>query len=178
MRATAMISVLGALLLAGPAQAQQLKPGLWEMQTKVRSDDMDKRLAGMPAEQRAKIEAMMGQRGMAGATGAPGAPGKGMQVCVTPEDVQRPPSGTQERGDCKTEYSGSGKRIPFKTVCTEPPSTSEGEMVFENSETYSMKMHRTTTTKTGPQTMDLEMHAHYVAADCGDVKPRKRPDKK
>ena len=173
MRATPMIAALGALLVAGLANAQQLKPGLWELQTKIRSDEMDKRLAAMPAEQRAKVEAMMAQHGMGG--------GKGVQVCMTPEDVQRPPpSGTQERGDCKTEYATrSGNRIPFKTVCTEPPSTAEGEMIFESPEGYSMKLHRTATARTGaPQTMDLDMHAKFVAADCGDVKPHKRPDKK
>ena len=172
MRATSTIAVLGALLAASAVHAQQPKPGLWEMQSNVRSDEMDKRLAAMPAEQREKIQAMMARHGMGG--------GKGMRVCMTPEDVQRPPpSGIQERGDCKTEYAArSGNRIPFKTVCTEPPSTAEGEMVFESSESFKMKLHRTATTKSGPQTMDVDMHAKFVAADCGDVKPRKRPEQK
>ena len=171
MRATPMIVALGSLLLAGLAAGQQLKPGLWELQTRIRSDEMDKRMAAMPAEQRAKVEAMMAQHGMGG--------GKGMRVCMTPEDVQRPPpSGTQERGDCKTEYAArNGNRIPFKTVCTEPPSTAEGEMTFESPESYSMKLHRATTAKGGPQTMDMDMHAKFVAADCGDVKPRRHEKK-
>ena len=174
---------LAALAAAGLALActtgtagaqQQLKPGLWELQTQMRSDEMDKRLAAMPPEQRARLQAMLGQPGVAGSGG------QGIRYCLSPEDAKRPPTdGPHERGDCKTDYTNrSGNRLTFKTVCSEPPSTADGEVVFEGPEAYTMKMHRIATVKGAERTMDVEMHAHFVAADCGDVKPARRPDRK
>jgi hypothetical protein len=173
MRLTAIALSLAAF--AAVAAAQELKPGLWEMQTKVSADgkpmpgmdEMAKQMQGMSPEQRKMVEQMMAQRGL-----GLGAGGHSLRYCLTPEDAKTPPTGSQQHGDCKTDYAArSGNRMPFKFNCTQPPSTGEGEVVFDGPHAYTMKMRRTSSQQGEPQNMDIEMQAHRVGDDCGDVKP-------
>jgi hypothetical protein len=174
MRCTAIALALVACF--GTALAQELKPGLWEMKSKMSADgkampgaeEMAKQMEGMSPEQRKMVEQMMAQRGV-----GMGADGRTMRYCMTPEMTKAPPT-SDPQGNCKTDYSARhGNRMPFKFSCAQPAATGEGEVVFHGPNAYSMKMRRTSSERGQPQVMDMEMHGQRVADDCGDVKPMK-----
>jgi hypothetical protein len=90
---TALTALLSGVTLAtAAAQAQSIKPGLWEMSQKMGGNaqmdpaaaQMQQQMAGMSPAQRKQMEAMLAQRGMGmPAQGAGG--GMAMKVCITPE---------------------------------------------------------------------------------------------
>ena len=162
---------------AAAAAAQELKPGLWEMKSKMSADgkampgaeEMAKQMQAMSPEQRKMVEQMMAQRGV-----GMGGDGHSVRYCMTPEMAKAPPA-AQQQGNCKTDYAERhGNRMPFKFTCTQPAATGEGEVVFHGPNAYSMKMRRTSSERGQPQVMDMEMQGQRVADECGDVKPMKR----
>ena len=177
-------AILCAGLIATPATAQTMKPGLWEITNKMggsgeqgakmaaAQEQMQKEMAGMSPEQRKQMEKMMGQHG---AGMSPGAPGGGMaiRVCITKEMAARnePPA---QQGDCKNEHmQRSGNTTKFKFTCTKPPSTGEGEVTMHSAESYTMKMKMTSQAKGKPEQMTMDAQGKFLSNDCGSVKPVK-----
>jgi hypothetical protein len=178
---------LGACLLAVagfaalPAAAQNMKPGLWEITNKMGGsgdsgakmnaamEQMQKQMASMSPEQRKQMEKMMAQQGV---NMQPGAPGGGMstRICITKEMAARNEAPAQNQGDCKREsMQKSGNTTKFKFVCSNPPSTGEGEVTVNNPESYTMKMKMTGGRQQGTMTMDAQ--GKFLSNDCGSVKP-------
>lgn len=165
------------LALAGAAGAQTLKPGLWEVTNRMQSSggqteqgmgQMQQQMAGMPPEQRKMVEEMMARQGV-----KPGGAGGGMSVktCMTREMVERNEMPAQQ-GDCKTtQQSRSGNTMKFAVACTNPPSTSEGQVIFTSPEAYSMKMVVTSHAQGKPEKMQMEGGGKWLGADCGSIKP-------
>ncbi|MDO9092938.1 MAG: DUF3617 domain-containing protein [Rubrivivax sp.] len=172
------------LALAGPAaQAQQLRPGLWEHQMTMKTGSgeleaamaqMQAQLAAMPPEKRKQIEEAMKAQGMG--TGMPGAgPGMSLKVCLTPEQAARnevPQSDPD--GQCKqTQMSRSGKTVKFKMECTgERKASGEGEFTLISDKEHQGRIRITSARKSRDETMEMQTRARWLAADCGDVKPR------
>ena len=82
-------------LIALPAKAQTIQPGLWEVQTQMQGGDpamaaraaeAQKRLANLPPEQRKMVESMMGNMKI-----QPSSDGTNfsMKLCLTKEMVER-----------------------------------------------------------------------------------------
>lgn len=90
-----MIVVLAAVASASDAQIlEQRKPGLWEIQYTAQDSahageqaQMAQKLASMPPEQRAKMEAYLKERGSGMTLGPGGVPTMVMRFCLTPQDV-------------------------------------------------------------------------------------------
>jgi len=170
---------LGAAALAGAAGAQTLKPGLWEVTSRMQGGQMDqqmaqmqKELAGMPADQRKMMEDMMARQGMKAGPG--GGAGMTTKICMTKEMVERDQLPAQQ-GDCRTTHqSRSGNTMKFEMACTQPPSRGEGQVTFSGSDAYTMKMAMTTHGKGKPETMNMEGGGKWLGADCGSVKPPAR----
>ncbi len=180
------LHTIAVLLATGltvfPAAAQTMKPGLWEVTSKMGGDhgskmaaaqeQMQKQLAAMPPEQRKQMEKMMAQQGM----GMPGAaPGGGMsaRVCISKEMAARNEAPPQQ-GDCKQEsMQKSGNTTKFKFSCSKPPATGEGEVTLQSPEAYTMKLKTVTQAKGRPETMTMESQGKWIAADCGKLKPVK-----
>lgn len=171
-------ALLLLLLAAGTAQAQKLAPGLWEHAVTMKSEggqaeaamaQMQQQLAAMPPEQRKQFEAMMASRGMA-AGGKPNA----VRVCVSPAMAAREEMPQGEEGRCKREsLQRSGSTVRFKFVCEgDPPTRGEGEFTFAGSKAYSGKTVVDRVVKGKPERMEMQIEGRFVAADCGDVKPR------
>ena len=59
----------------------------------------------------------------------------------------------------------------WHSVCTQPEMTIDGEAIFANPENYSV--HTTTTMKRSEElkTSQRTVLAHWLGADCGDLKP-------
>ena len=170
-------------LIATPAAAQTMKPGLWEINNKMGGSgdtgakmaaaqaEMQKQMAAMPPEQRKQMEKMMAQQGV---NMAPSGAGGGMavRVCITKEMAARNETPTQ--GDCKQEQlQKSGNTSKFKFTCSKPPSSGEGEVTMNNPESYTMKMKMTSQEKGKPEQMTMDAQGKFLGNDCGSVKPIK-----
>lgn len=168
-------------LIAAPAAAQNMKPGLWEINNKMGGSgdtgakmaaaqaEMQKQMAAMPPEQRKQMEKMMAQQGVGMSPGAPGG-GMAVRVCITKEMAARNETPTQ--GDCKQEQTQkSGNTTKFKFTCSKPPSSGEGEVTMNNPESYTMKMKMTSQEKGKPEQMTMDAQGKFVSSDCGSVKP-------
>jgi hypothetical protein len=162
------------------AGAQGMKPGLWEITSKMQTGNgqmerqmaqAQERMASLPPDQRKMMEEMMARQGVK--MGTAGGGGMTMKVCMTKEMVERNEMPSQQRGDCKTtSQSRSGNTMKMAFACTNPPSTGEGQFTFNGSEGYTMKMAVNTTVQGKPETMNMDASGKWMGADCGDVKPR------
>jgi hypothetical protein len=164
--------------LALPAGAQDLKPGLWELNNKVGSADgqmnaamaeMQKQLAGMPPEQRQAMQQMMERNGMQMQIGAGGA--LTTRICMTKEMIQRKEFPVHE-GDCKQKVTPlSAKRMKVAFSCTNPPTSGEGEMTLDSDTSYRAKMHIKGTDGGRQQAVDMDVSGKWLGADCGKLRP-------
>jgi len=156
----ALLSVCFAVTAcaAFSASAQNLKPGLWEVQHTMKGnpemerqmEEARKQMAAMPPEQRKQMEAMMASRGV-----QMGGGGQGMRMCLTKEMVER-------------------NEIPAQKVnftCTNPPSSGESQMTINSPESYAMKTTATSTIDGRVEKMSVEGTGKWVGADCGGLKP-------
>jgi hypothetical protein len=155
---------------AAAAQTPPIKPGLWE----VRSErQVDGRKAPMPAdsmknlspEVRAKIEAQMKANGVALGSGGAN------RICFDKSSLDA--GRWQSRATtCKTEYSTrSATGWKWRSTCTQPESTSDGEAVFTNAENYTVSTTSTHSFRGEPKTTQMTIRAKWLGADCGDLKP-------
>ena len=165
------------------ASAQTMKPGLWEISSKMAggSGDMEKAMAesqkhmdAMPPAQRKKMEEMMAKQGIT--MGKPGG-GMSMKVCMSKEMIDRNEV-TRHEGNCKqTSNQRTGNTLKFSVVCTDPPSTADGQVTFVSPEAYTTKMTMNSTRKGKPETFVMESSGKYLSTDCGSVKPMVMPAK-
>ena len=171
--------VLVALLCWMPtAQAQTMKPGLWEISQKMQSGsgemekamaDMQKQLAAMPPEQRKMMQDVMAKQGAN--MGAGGAGPINVKVCMTREMVERNEVAQQD-GDCKSSYAprvGNTMKISF--VCTKPPSSGEGQVTFVGSDAYTSKMTVNTTANGKGEKITMDGQGKWLSTECGAIKP-------
>lgn len=172
-----------ALLLAAacpPAAAQNMKPGLWEMNNKMSGGQMDKAMvemqkamAGMSPAERKQMEEMMARQGV---KMMPSAGGMTVQMCMTKEMVERNDMPMQD--GCKvTRNDRSGNKVKFAFTCSNPPSSGEGETTFAP-ETYTSHMTMKSVVNGKPETTTMNGTGKWLKADCGNVKPVQLPAKK
>lgn len=185
MKLSHALTAVAFVTFASSASAQQLKPGLWEVTNNIRSGSgqtekaqaaLQQQMAGMPPEQRKKIEKAMADQGMKMAPG--GAGGMAVRTCMTREMVERNEIPTQQ-GECRTtkqERSGNTTRIAF--TCTNPPSSGEGEFTMQSPEAYRMKMAIRTNIAGKADTMNMDAAGKWLSADCGSIKPPRTPNAK
>jgi hypothetical protein len=174
MRTTILIAA--TLLAAAPfaATAQSMKPGLWEIHNKSDNPEMSggmaemqKQMAGMPPEQRKQMEAMLAQQGVKMAPGAGG--GMVMQVCMTKEMVERNDVPMQD-GCRTTQQQRSGNTMKMAFACTNPPSSGEGQVIFNDPESYTSRMTMRSMAQGRNETTTMESAGKWLKADCGNVK--------
>ena len=182
MKLTHVLPATALAFASWHAGAQTQMPGLWEHSFTMKSQgsemekalaEMQKQMAAMPPEQRKQMEQMMASRGV-----SMGAQGSTVKVCVTKEDVARKVDPTFREGCTQEVLQRSGNSMKYKFECTQPrPSSGEGEMTYISDKAYSGKSTVTTQVAGKPQQMNMEMAGKWLAADCGDIKPRSVPAK-
>lgn len=188
MRKSLSLQILGIAclgLVAAPAAAQNMKPGLWEINNKMggsgdtgakmaaAQEQMQKQMAAMSPEQRKQMEKMMAQQGVGMSPGGSGG-GMAVRVCITKEMAARnePPA---QQGDCKQEsMQRSGNTTKFKFTCSKPPSIGEGEYTLLSPESYTMKMKTTSQVKGKAEQMTMDAQGKWLSNDCGSLKPVKQ----
>lgn len=173
--------VIAAFIAASalPAAAQTLKPGLWEVTNKMQGgsgqmqnamSEMQKHMASMPPEQRKMMEQQMAKSGVKMGAGGP-AGGMSVQVCMTREMVEKNDLPSQQ-GDCKTTSQGrSGNTMKMAFACTNPPSSGDGQVIFNSPESYTSKMNVSTQVDGKPEKLTMEGAGKWLGGDCGSVKP-------
>jgi Protein of unknown function (DUF3617) len=159
-----------------------LKPGLWEVRVVKQVIDgrdmsaqiaqsatrMEQAMANLPPEQRARLEAMLKQRGI-------GQDGNGSyRVCITPQMAKRDAPVLDKEGRCKPiKLSHHGDRTSFAFDCSSGRMTTKGKGVATISdELVTTQVDATTQSAQGEtHVMHSESEMKYVGPDCGDVKP-------
>jgi hypothetical protein len=156
------------------AQTSFMKPGLWETQIIHQVMDgkdttaqmaaaqakMQERLATMPPEQRAKIEAMMPNQGT-------------FRVCISEAMASRGKPMIDREGHCDpAKMDRSGNKISFEFNCTTTgrTRTGKGESVVSG-DTVTTRFEATTTDAKGTHTMQSETQMKFLGADCQGIKP-------
>lgn len=172
----ALIACACSGLLALPATAQTMKPGLWELSSKVSSpdgqmqnmmDEMQKRIAAMPADQRQQMQKMMEKNGVQMQVGASGA--MVTRMCMTKEMIARREFPVQ-KGACTQKVTPvSGNRMKVVLNCTKPAINSEGEMTVDSETSYRATMHTVAANGDVRQAMDMNAVGTWVGADCGTL---------
>ena len=152
-----------------------VKSGLWE--ARMSSLDANGReiprpeLAAMdrlPPEARARMADAMKARGLS----MPDANGA-TKVCLTKEMFE---SGRWQQmaaeSGCTTNYSTtSGATWKWHSSCAALKSESDGEAVFNGSESYRTKVTTTATVMGKTRTSTRIVQGKWLGADCGDIKP-------
>lgn len=186
MKSSHVIAGLAAAAFSFSASAQQqLKPGLWEVTSNMKSGSgqmekgqaqMQQQMASMPPEQRKMMEKAMAEHGVK--MGASGMNGMSAKTCMTKEMVERNEIPAQ-KGDCKTtKQERSGNTIKMAFTCTNPPSSGEGQFTIQSSEAYSMKMAMKTNMDGKPETINMDASGKWLSSDCGSIKPPRMPNAK
>lgn len=175
-KSTRLLSLTFLAALSMTAAAQSIKPGLWEIRSKVGGNpeidqamaQMQQQLASMPPAQRKMMEDMMAAQGVK--MGAGGM--MTVQMCITPEMAKRQEVPVQSEGDCTSNTSArSGNTMKVSFVCKNPPSSGEGTYVFHGENAYDMKMRVKNQQGNKTMTTDVEGSGRWLNANCGNVKP-------
>lgn len=166
------------------ASAQSLKPGLWEISTKMSSDsgklekamtEMNKQMASMSPEQRKMMEGMLSKQGISMGSGQTGAT---IKICMSKEmaennDVAHYKSAGAAKDSCTHTMSPRvGNSMKFSFSCSQPPSSGEGTVTFNGTDSYTSNVVTKSTNAQGkPETMTMDSSAKYLSSDCGSIKP-------
>lgn len=161
------VVLAGATFAAEAGDRPDLRPGLWETTTVSQSAGgpaID--LSKVPPQQRAQVEAMMGQ--VMG-----GAPHTTVdRSCMTEEDMKQDPMSEFSDDDCThTVISKTSTVQHYKVQCAgEHPST--GEVKFNVLSPTLVKGTMTMKQMGGatPFTINVTTTSKWLAATCGDVK--------
>jgi hypothetical protein len=175
------VLVMVAAWSAWDAHAQAggtMKPGLWEITARMQGSggQLDAAMAmaqqqmqNLSPEQRAQLEAMMKGRGV-----ALGPQGNTVRVCVTKEQAEREELPQAQEG-CTQQGQRSGKVFRYTFSCrSEPPMSGEGEYTLTSATSASGRTVVRTVVGGRSETVNVENSSTWLAADCGDLKPRAR----
>lgn len=167
-----------ALIGAAPAFAQQaLKPGLWQVETRMPSDpefeasmaEMREQLASMSPQERKQMEAMMGKSGVQLAAGPKG--GTATRFCMSREQAERQEV-TGAQGDCTvTRVSRSGSTVRTSFTCSKPRSSGESVVRFDGPQAYTSQMTMVSEEGGKKEKTVIESSAKWLSGDCGTLKP-------
>jgi hypothetical protein len=180
------VTLLATLAAVLPVQAVDtgMKPGLWESKSikmVVDGRDMSEQMAAMmakrdqvmaalPADQRAKMEAMFKSNGIG--QGNDG----GFRICVSPAMAKRDTPMIDKEGRCQpVKLTRTGNQMSFEVNCAVRGVTSTGKGLSTiGSDTISTQVDITTTNANAggkTQVIHSETEMHFLGPDCGDLKP-------
>ena len=175
------LAITLALLAAVQAHAQtSIKPGLWEMNNKVRTGNPQtdqalamamQQLANMPPAQRAQMEAMMAQNGVSMPKQSSDG-GMTLTACVTPEMAARKEIPIHQKGNCTSKQDQVPGGLDIAFSCTDPASSGHGKLRFNGDSAYTMTMQVSNSSGAGPQSATVESTGRWLSATC-PAKPTK-----
>ena len=167
---------------AFPAHAQTggavpVKPGLWETQSTSKTamslpPEMEARIAAMPPDRQAMVRSRM--------AGAAPAQTVTTRSCVAAQtNLDSFLKEAQQKGvNCTfSNVTKNGSGVSFDTACSNPQWTAKGhsDVQMSDSDHVTGTMHMTAdiTTPNGQThaTVENTIHAKYLGASCGELKP-------
>jgi hypothetical protein len=167
---TCLAAAAAALAPAlGSAQTPPIKPGLWQVQSERQVDGKQAappadKMKNLSPETRAKVEAMMKDKGIS--VGSGGA----SRVCLNKDSLDA--GRWQNAANCQTEFgSRTASAWKWHSVCPQSETVIDGEAAFANAENYTVNTTSTRTFRGETKTSKMTIHAKWLAADCGDLKP-------
>ena len=176
-----VVAILAATvaLAGGQAQAQSIKPGLWEMrmikqvvngvdhaaQMAAAAEQMKAAMASLTPEQRKQLEASMG--GMAPRMGG------AHRMCISPAMAAQNQPQMPADGQCQPPtLKRVGSVTHYEFSCQQDGGTVTGKGQSETSgDRVLTRMDMVSTGRQGKQTMQSETEMRFISADCGNVKP-------
>ncbi len=170
------------LFAALPALANPgIAPGLWEQRMAMQGGDpriakqleeAQRAMASMPPEQRKMMEQMMAQHGVGIGAGS-GGPGMTLKICISPEQAAKqelPPPGER----CTHRITGrTANSLKFAVECPAEQARGEGETVFSGNKAYEGRFRMERNKGGATETMNMQVNARWLGADCGAIKPMK-----
>lgn len=147
-----------------------LKPGLWQLEVKMKQDGKDfdpqaklrEALAKMPPEQRKMVAETMKQQGVV-------TDGKGFKVCYTREMLDRGHGlSADPSGNCDSKITEQTAALIKMTFTCKDGSKGKGE--FKLGEGVRFVGHIESTKADGKK-FEMAQEGKFLKADCGDVKP-------
>jgi len=182
-----IVTVLSIGAIAAPVSAQTIKPGLWEITSKMAGAAdprmlemrkaqmanmaaMKKQFDSMPPEQRKSMEAMMAKMGQINQMNEDG--GMTAKMCVTPEMANRHTLTAQQREGCtndRTPLVGGVMKVTFS--CIKPKMHGEGTVTLSGDTAYTMDMKMVTEHDGKSMPTSMSTKGKWLGANCGDVKP-------
>ena len=156
------------------SQAATIKPGLWQVDSKMASPDAAtdnamsmvlQQLGNLPPDQRKQLESMAASRGMAMPTvGADGA--VRVTACVTPDMAARKQIPTGQPGDCKSNNTAIAGGMNISFTCANPKSSGEGKVMFTGDQAFSMQLAVTTSARGAPEQVNVTSNGKWLGATC------------
>ena len=174
------LSLLACAALGSQAGAQaaaplaSIKPGLWQVDSKMASPDAAtdnamsmvlQQLGNLPPDQRKQLEAMAASRGMAmPSVAADGA--VRVTACVTPDMAARRQIPTGQPGDCKSNNTSTAGGMHVSFTCANPKSSGEGQLTFTGEQAFKMQLAVTTSARGTPEQVNVTSNGKWLAATC------------
>lgn len=175
------LALAACALIALPAGAQDMQPGLWSVTSKVSSpngqvqaavSEIQKQLAAMTPDKRQAMQQMLQQNGIQVDIGAGGA--LQSKMCLTREMIARKEVPMQE-GDCTYKTTSLGaNRLQVNFSCTRPHADGSGDMTIDTPTHYRARF-KVRNADQPDQTVDMDVDGRWLAADCGSVRPIQLP---
>lgn len=188
-RPPALLLIAACLLSASAfaptrAQAQAIKPGLWEIkmnpqlspERQAAMAQAQQQLAQMPADQRKMMEEMMAKAGVNAnlATGA-----VTLKVCITADQaaLNELPVHSQGQGSCKHQVQRKGAQILNQFSCSDPEVSGQGTTTLTSPEGYTSTLNTVSKNKSSGknETLVVNGSGRWLGADCGSIAPMKTP---
>ena len=160
---------------ATAVHAQTMKPGLWEVSSKMQGGighviaAMQEQMAKMPPDQRKMMQDMMAKQGTSMGAAGPGSVTS--KVCLTKEMIERNEMPGAQSDCTSTASQRVGNAMKTSFTCAKQGSSGEGQFTFISPEAYTVKMSINGVVQGKSEKTDIEGAGKWLATDCGTVKP-------
>ena len=161
-------------LAALPSFAQGMKPGWWEISSKMTSADartdqtvsmLLQQLANLPPEQRSMVQQIAQNNGFAMPRITPGG-NVGVSACVTPEMAANKQVPNIQQGDCTSNNIAIDGGMKLAFVCSNPASRGEGQLRFVGDRAFTMRMNVTSSVRGRPEQVSVDSDGRWQGEQC------------
>lgn len=173
MKIRLVIAATAALCMSPLLQAQQLQPGLWEINSKnlqvngQQLPDLQLLMGSLPPEQRKMAEQAMAKQGVAMA-------GNGVRMCITPQQAQtdKLPLQGMQAGCSQQITERTPQMLKFNVSC--PQGKGQGQTTFLSEREFVTTVNGTFLMGGQNQQGRMESQGRWLAADCSSL-PKRQP---
>lgn len=168
------IAITFVALAALSAQAQTIKPGVWETSSKVSTADLQtsaaldmamQQLGNLPPSQKAQMDAFLAKNGVSSPTVSTDG-SIAVRACVTPEMAARKELPLNQKGQCTSTSTPVAGGLDVAFTCKDPASSGRGKVTFVDDRNYTMAMDVTTTATGAQHDVKINSTGRWISATC------------